>query len=141
VEERDGWETVHVDGETVGIRTSAIEEKCQAFQTLVFYCSTLQGRFVPYLAQSLELTLPSLRFYFHDGVREACTMYVFLSLRLFMINDQHNQAGPHATILREDEQHAHHSNGDRQLTPAHQLHAPKPTPLSSPPSSSASVTR
>ena len=74
VEEREGWETLQLDGQTVGIRTSAIEEKCQAFETLVIYCSTLQARFAPYLAQSLELTLPSLRFYFHDGVREACAM-------------------------------------------------------------------
>jgi hypothetical protein len=30
--------------------------------------------FALYLAQGLELTLPLLRFYFHDGVREACAM-------------------------------------------------------------------
>jgi hypothetical protein len=76
IEEREGWETLQLDGQTVGIRTSAIEEKCQAFETLVIYCSTLQARFAPYLSQSLELTLPSLRFYFHDGVREACAMLV-----------------------------------------------------------------
>ena len=73
-EERDGWETIHMDGKTVGIKTSAIEEKCQAFETLVIYCSTLGPRFAPYLSQSLELALPCLRFYFHDGVREACAM-------------------------------------------------------------------
>ena len=65
-----------MDGQTVGIKTSAIEEKCQAFETLVIYCSTLGARFGPYLSQSLELTLPSLHFFFHDGVREACAMYV-----------------------------------------------------------------
>jgi importin-5 len=63
-----------MDGQTLGIRTSAIEEKCQAFETMVIYASTLQGRYAPYLAQSLEVTLPALRFYFHDGVREACAM-------------------------------------------------------------------
>lgn len=78
VEDRDGWETISMDGRTVGIRTSAIEEKCQAYETLVIYCSTLGPRFAPYLAQCLELTLPSLTFYFHDGVREACSMYVNL---------------------------------------------------------------
>jgi importin-5 len=46
VEEREGWETLQLDGQTVGIRTSAIEEKCQVF----------------------------VRFYFHDGVREACAV-------------------------------------------------------------------
>lgn len=68
-----------MDGRQVGIKTSAIEEKCQAFETLVIYCSTLGPRFAPYLAQSLELVLPSLRFYFHDGVREACAMCVSIA--------------------------------------------------------------
>ncbi len=79
-EEKDGWETISMDGRQVGIKTSAIEEKCQAFETLVIYCSTLGPRFAPYLAQSLELVLPSLRFYFHEGVREACAMFVFATL-------------------------------------------------------------
>ena len=65
-----------MDGRQVGIKTSAIEEKCQAFETLLIYCSTLGARFAPYLSQSLELVLPSLMFYFHDGVREACALYV-----------------------------------------------------------------
>ncbi|THU84282.1 ARM repeat-containing protein [Dendrothele bispora CBS 962.96] len=76
VEEREGWETVNMDGQTLGIRTSAIEEKCQAFETMVIYASTLQGRYAPYLTQSLEVALPALRFYFHDGVREACAMLI-----------------------------------------------------------------
>ncbi|KAF7316133.1 hypothetical protein MIND_00131400 [Mycena indigotica] len=75
-EERDGWETVNMDGQTLGIRTSALEEKCQAFETLVIYCSTLGPRFAPYLSQTFEVTLPSLRFYFHDGVREAAAMLI-----------------------------------------------------------------
>ncbi|KAH8088992.1 ARM repeat-containing protein [Cristinia sonorae] len=75
-EEKDGWENITMDGRQVGIKTSAIEEKCQAFETLLIYCSTLGARFAPYLSQSLELVLPSLSFYFHDGVREACAMLV-----------------------------------------------------------------
>lgn len=75
-EDREGWETIMMDGQTLGIRTSAIEEKCQAFETLVIYCSTLGARFAPYLAQGLEVTLPALQFYFHDGVREACAMLI-----------------------------------------------------------------
>jgi importin-5 len=73
-EDREGWETIMMDGQTLGIRTSAIEEKCQAFETLVIYCSTLGARFAPYLSQGLEVSLPALQFYFHDGVREACAM-------------------------------------------------------------------
>ncbi|KAI0821251.1 ARM repeat-containing protein [Irpex lacteus] len=75
-EEKEGWETLSMDGRQVGIKTSAIEEKCQAFETLVIYCSTLGSRFAPYLSQSLELVLPSLGFFFHDGVREASALLI-----------------------------------------------------------------
>lgn len=73
-EERDGWETIVLDGKTYGMRTSAMEEKCQAFETLVIYASTLGPRFAPYVDSTLSITLPCLRFYFHEGVREACAM-------------------------------------------------------------------
>jgi importin-5 len=73
-EQRDGWEMLRIDGRTVGIRTSVIEEKCQAFETLVIYCSTLRARFAPYMAQTLEIALPALKFYFHEGVREASAL-------------------------------------------------------------------
>ncbi|KAG1895848.1 armadillo-type protein [Suillus fuscotomentosus] len=56
-ETREGWETISMDDHIVGIRTSTIDEKCQVFDTLVVYCATLGGRFAPYLAQSLELSL------------------------------------------------------------------------------------
>ncbi|KAI5991786.1 armadillo-type protein [Pisolithus marmoratus] len=78
--EREGWETISMDGQIVGIRTSTIDEKCQAFDTLVIYCSVLGGRFGPYLSQSLELTLPALQFYFHEGVREAACRLIPLLL-------------------------------------------------------------
>jgi importin-5 len=61
-------------GQHVGIKTSVIEEKCHAFEMLVIYISTLNDKFSPYLVPTLELTLPNLRFLFHDGVREACAM-------------------------------------------------------------------
>lgn len=102
--DREGWETILMDGQTVGIRTSAIEEKCQAFETLVIYCSTLGPRFAPYLSQALELTLPSLRFYFHDGVREACAMCV-LCFHPVSTDEPHvvlyGQAHPYAVVLWE----------------------------------------
>jgi hypothetical protein len=82
-ESKEGWDIIEMDGQQVGIRTSAIDEKCQAFETLVIYCSTLGARFAPYLQQSLEMVLQSLRFVLHDGVREACAMYV---VRLFFLS-------------------------------------------------------
>ncbi|KAA1478264.1 ARM repeat-containing protein [Dentipellis sp. KUC8613] len=75
-EEKEGWETIQLDGRAVTIRTSAIDEKCQAFETLVIYTSTLGAAFSPYLPQCLELVLPSLRFYLHEGVREAAAMII-----------------------------------------------------------------
>ncbi|PCH35440.1 ARM repeat-containing protein [Wolfiporia cocos MD-104 SS10] len=74
--DREGWEILNMEGQHVGIRTSALEEKCQAFETLVIYSSTLGAHFAPYLPQSLEIVLPNLRFYFHEGVREACAMVI-----------------------------------------------------------------
>ncbi|KAF8437708.1 hypothetical protein L210DRAFT_2341724 [Boletus edulis BED1] len=41
--ERDGWETISMDGHIVGIRTSTTDENCQAFGTLVIYCTVLNG--------------------------------------------------------------------------------------------------
>lgn len=81
--EREGWETISMDGRIVGIRTSTIDEKCQAFDTLVIYCDTLQGLFGPYLTQSLELALPALEYHFHEGVREAASRYVYIRLPPF----------------------------------------------------------
>ncbi|KAG1871381.1 hypothetical protein DFJ58DRAFT_892845 [Suillus subalutaceus] len=69
-----------MDGQIVGICTSTIDEKCQAFDTLVVYCATLRGQFAPYLTQSLELSLPALKFYFHDGVREATNSFLYFHL-------------------------------------------------------------
>ncbi|KAH7909589.1 ARM repeat-containing protein [Hygrophoropsis aurantiaca] len=70
-QEKEGWETISMDGKIIGIRTATLEEKCQAFETLAIYAATLSPRFAPYVAQGLELCLPALRFYFHEGVREA----------------------------------------------------------------------
>ena len=75
-EDRDGWESISMDGRQVGVKTSALEDKCQAFETLLIHASTLNARFGPYVQQVLDLALPGLRFYIHDGVQEACAMYV-----------------------------------------------------------------
>ena len=69
-----------MDGRQVGVKTSALEDKCQAFETLLIHASTLNARFGPYVSQVLELALPGLRFYIHDGVQEACAMYVSVSV-------------------------------------------------------------
>ncbi|OSC97013.1 ARM repeat-containing protein [Trametes coccinea BRFM310] len=75
-EDRDGWESISMDGRQVGVKTSALEDKCQAFETLLIHASTLNARFGPYVSQVLDLALPGLRFYIHEGVQEACAMLV-----------------------------------------------------------------
>jgi importin-5 len=74
-----------LDGQRVTVRTAALEEKNQAFETLAIHSSTLGPAFSPYLSQTLELALPALRFYFHDGVREASSMYVVSPSSAFLI--------------------------------------------------------
>ena len=59
--DRNGWETVMVDGKTMGIKICTLEEKCQAFETLLIYCSTLGGKYAPYLSQMLEICIPCLK--------------------------------------------------------------------------------
>ncbi|KAF8584878.1 ARM repeat-containing protein [Ramaria rubella] len=74
--DKEGWETIELEGQQVGIKTASIEEKCQAFEMLVIHCSTMGVKFVPWLSQVLELVLPGLNFIFHDGVREAAALLV-----------------------------------------------------------------
>ena len=93
-----------MDGKQIGIKTSAIEEKCQAFEPLVIYCSTLNSRFAPYLSQTLELALPALRFYFHDGVREAsalCVIYILAKHKRGLIL-HFCQANSYVVVVRQE---------------------------------------
>ena len=78
--ESDAWTTIKLEGQSVGIKSAVLEEKCQALEMLLVYVSTLGGSFAPYLTQSFELVLPALRFYFHVGVQETATLWVTLLL-------------------------------------------------------------
>jgi hypothetical protein len=74
--ESDAWTTIKLEGQSVGIKSAVLEEKCQALEMLLVYVSTLGGGFAPYLTQSFELVLPALRFYFHVGVQETAALWV-----------------------------------------------------------------
>jgi hypothetical protein len=67
------------------IVSTAADEKYQAFQSLIVYCSTLQARFAPYFPQSLELTLSSLRLPYnvHIRYRDECLSWVLISQPYF----------------------------------------------------------
>ncbi|PVZ98231.1 hypothetical protein BB558_005779 [Smittium angustum] len=69
----DGWEFATISGQQIGIRTSVLEEKCTAVEMLICYARELGAGFEPYSKQVLELVLPLLKFYFHEGVKFAST--------------------------------------------------------------------
>ena len=73
-DEDEDIELITLDHGTYGVRTSAMDDKCRALETLVVYVNELGPRMASYLPQCLDVTLPCLRFYWHEGVREACAM-------------------------------------------------------------------
>ncbi|KAG8908141.1 hypothetical protein FRB99_000169 [Tulasnella sp. 403] len=74
VEVSSEWQTVNVSGQKVGIRTAVLEEK--AFDNLVIHCNSLRETFVDYVRPVLELCLPGLRYFYHEGVRESSAMLI-----------------------------------------------------------------
>ena len=70
----EGWDTVDMDGQKVGIKTAVLEQKANAYAMLVTHVSVMGSKFQPWLAETMNLVIPGLRFFFHDGVREACTL-------------------------------------------------------------------
>ncbi|CEP09674.1 hypothetical protein [Parasitella parasitica] len=77
----DGWEFVGINGQQIGIKTSVLEEKHTAVEMLVSYARDLGAGFLPYVAQVLEIALPLLKFYFHDGVRHAAAALIPVLLK------------------------------------------------------------
>ncbi|KAI8073867.1 armadillo-type protein [Gongronella butleri] len=67
----EGWEFVGINGQQIGIKTSVLEEKHTAMEMLVSYSRDLGAGFVQYVPSVLDIALPLLKFYFHDGVRHA----------------------------------------------------------------------
>ncbi|QSL64408.1 hypothetical protein MERGE_001709 [Pneumocystis wakefieldiae] len=75
--QEEGWEFISVQGQQIGIKTSALEEKCIAIEMLLCYAIELKAAFEPYVEEILtDIVIPGLRFYFHDGVRSASTKAV-----------------------------------------------------------------
>lgn len=74
--EREGYEVLEMQGQRVEIRTASLEEKCTAFDVLLVICSVMGKSFTPYLPTALQLALPALKFFFHDGVRETAALLV-----------------------------------------------------------------
>jgi len=116
--DREGWETIMMDSQTLGICMSASEEKCHAFKTLVIYCSTLGAQFALYLAQSLKVPLLALQFYFHKRHALCIPMpYCLLSCT----NDHHFQAHSHTPQLQKIKQYSDELNGHHHIPLAYHL--------------------
>ncbi|RKP13549.1 armadillo-type protein [Piptocephalis cylindrospora] len=82
----DGWEFVPLEGQQVGIRTTVLDEKCTALEMIGCYADQLKGSFGPHVPEVLEIILPLLKFYFHEGVRHASAVaipFLLESLRLY----------------------------------------------------------
>merc|ERR1719471_832181 len=73
VEENDeDWQFVQLgEQQNFGIKTAGLEDKATACQMLVCYARELKEHFAEYTEQVVKLMVPSLKFYFHDGVRTA----------------------------------------------------------------------
>ncbi|KAJ3166468.1 hypothetical protein HDU88_003336 [Geranomyces variabilis] len=81
--EDEDWEMVEVDGQRIGIKTTVLEEKCTAVEMIICYARELGPGFAPYAKDVMDIVVPLLRFYFHDGVRHAAAgtiPYLFTSI-------------------------------------------------------------
>lgn len=65
------WERISVQGQSVGIRTSGLEDKATACSMLVCYARELKHAFAEYVERTAEVLVPLLKFPFHDDVRLA----------------------------------------------------------------------
>ncbi|KAJ2741550.1 importin subunit beta-3 [Coemansia sp. BCRC 34301] len=72
----DGWEFAAFGGQKIGIKTTALEEKCTAVGLLCSYAQDLGGSFQAYATEVLDVVVPLFKFYFHEGVRTAAAQAV-----------------------------------------------------------------
>ncbi|CAH0556676.1 unnamed protein product [Brassicogethes aeneus] len=72
VEGDEDWQFVSLgEQKNFGIRTAGLEDKAAACMMLVCYARELKDSFSNYAEETVKLMVPMLKFYFHDGVRNA----------------------------------------------------------------------
>ncbi|EFA03140.1 importin-5 [Tribolium castaneum] len=72
IEGDDDWQFVSLgEQKNFGIRTAGLEDKAAACMMLVCYARELKEGFANYAEETVKLMVPMLKFYFHDGVRNA----------------------------------------------------------------------
>ncbi|CAK9814312.1 Ipo5 [Anthophora quadrimaculata] len=66
------WEFISLgEQQNFGIKTAGLEDKASACEMLVCYARELKEGFADYAEEVVQLMVPMLKFYFHDGVRTA----------------------------------------------------------------------
>uniref|UniRef100_A0A0N4ZZG2 TOG domain-containing protein n=1 Tax=Parastrongyloides trichosuri TaxID=131310 RepID=A0A0N4ZZG2_PARTI len=69
-DEYDNWSFMNLgDNQSLGIKTSGLEEKSTACEMIVCYAREAKAAFIDYVEPVMELMLPLLKFMFHDVVR------------------------------------------------------------------------
>lgn len=76
MDEKGDYINLVVDGRRVGIKTAILEEKAEAFEHLVVITSSLKDAYADWVKPTLEISLPGLKFFWHEGVRESSAMLV-----------------------------------------------------------------
>lgn len=79
--EEDGWEFVVIDDKRFCIKTTSLDEKCTALEMLSCYAKELGETFRPYAEQVIGVAVPLIKFYFHEGVRQASATLIPFLLR------------------------------------------------------------
>ena len=70
-EDDEDVETIYVGDRKICIRTSALEDKATACHMICCYADELKAGFFPYVERVTGVMVPLLKFYFHEGVRQA----------------------------------------------------------------------
>ena len=82
------WTPLSIDDELIGIKTSSLEEKRNAFDVLVRFAQRLKGHFAPYVQEMLSFTPGLMRFYFDEDVRALSMEIVAYLLTACIENEQ-----------------------------------------------------
>ena len=88
--EEEGWEVLSHRGQNICIKTSLLDDKCTAVEMLLCYAQEMGGLFHSYVEQIMNMVIPMLKFYFHDGVRFAAAAVIPLLLQSWIKADYRN---------------------------------------------------
>lgn len=68
-QQSDEWDVIQLKGKHIAVHTAALVEKVTALELLNSYAVDLKADFFPWVPQLVQIAIPALDFYLHDGVR------------------------------------------------------------------------